>query len=84
MHASQTEAPAGQVILDAGGWISGPALKVQPRRLARDIRDDRVGEIMDQRQTSQGSIYDLRPVGGGREWEVPREFVQLLDKERQQ
>jgi hypothetical protein len=52
-----------------------------PRPLARVLRGGREGEVMDRRDTSHGVRYDLRPVGGGREWTVPREFVQLLDRE---
>ena len=49
------------------------------RHVARDTRTDKEGEVMD--ETSDGALIYLRPAGGGTEWEVPREFVQLLDGE---
>lgn len=51
------------------------------RPLARDLSNGRVGEIMDSRDTARGVRYDLRPVGGGLEWTVPEESMQLLDRE---
>ena len=39
------------------------------RTLVRDrANHSRVGEVMDQRSTSDGPRLDLRPPGGGREW----------------
>lgn len=40
----------------------------RPRQLVRDRTRGRVGEVMDQRSTSDGIRLDLRPPGGGREW----------------
>ena len=69
-----------EIVLDTGGWISGPALNVKHRQLARDIRSDRVGVLMaGPDEWGAKGQYWLRPVGGGIEWDVPREFVQLLD-----
>jgi hypothetical protein len=58
----------------------GPAPSTPHRQLARDIRSDRIGEVM---AKPAGIVrqYWLRPVGGGREWDVPKQFVQLLDAE---
>jgi len=50
----------------------------QHRLLARDVRTGRVGEVMAD-PAAPTYVYYLRPVGGGREWEVPRESVELLD-----
>lgn len=56
-----------------------------PRRtLARDTRNGREGEVMDRRETSHGVRYYLRPVGGGIEWSVPREFLQPIHDQGQQ
>lgn len=82
MQASQTEAPTPEVVLDSGSWISGPSLDVPHRRLARDVRTNRVGVIMatpDELGTQRQ--FWLRPVGGGIEWTAPREYVQLLTSE---
>ncbi|MGW2491331.1 hypothetical protein ACWCV9_29480 [Streptomyces sp. NPDC001606] len=38
---------------------------------ATDVRDGRVGEVMGR----VGGRVQLRPVGGGREWDCPPEFV---------
>ncbi|GHF18320.1 hypothetical protein E5082_16355 [Streptomyces griseoluteus] len=38
---------------------------------ALDVRDGRVGEVMGQ----VGGRVQLRPLGGGREWDVPPEHV---------
>lgn len=55
--------------------------ETKPRQLARDIRSDREGIIMacpDDRESGSRGRYWLRPVSGGREWEVPPQYVQLL------
>ena len=65
----------------APGTTPRRQIDVRTRDLARDLNNGRVGEIMDSRLTSHGMRYDLRPVGGGREWTVPEESVQLLDQE---
>lgn len=75
----QPDAPAAEVILDIGGWISGPARTVKRREIARDLRDGREGVVMatpDELGTRR--LYWLRPFGGGREWDVPKQFVLIL------
>lgn len=52
--------------------------ETKPRQLARDIQTGRVGEVMAD-PAAPTYVYYLRPVGGGREWEAPRESVELLD-----
>lgn len=55
------------------------ASNVNGRPLARDIRSDREGEILaSPGQWGARNRYWLRPSGGGREWEVPPEFVQII------
>lgn len=51
--------------------------EAKPRQLARDIRSGHEGEVMAE-PSSGGRNFWLRPVGGGREWEVPKQYVQLL------
>lgn len=51
--------------------------EAKPRQLARDIRSSREGVVMAEPGNASRN-YWLRPVGGGREWEVPRQYVQLL------
>ncbi|HEX5565622.1 MAG TPA: hypothetical protein VFY14_01550 [Streptomyces sp.] len=56
----------------------------RPRRVtigsvARDTRNDRVGDVMD---VHHGRVY-LRPLGGGREWEAPPHEVQPLTPREQ-
>jgi hypothetical protein len=55
---------------------------IEQRVLARDLRDDRVGEVMAEASTpgAKGQ-YWLRPVGGGTEWPVPVQEVEVLDRE---
>lgn len=48
------------------------------RDLARDTRDGKVGEVMD--ANHNGTLLYLRPVGGGIEWEVPRERVEIINR----
>lgn len=57
------------------------------RRLARDIRTDRIGEVMPspypENLRAPGApprAVNLRPIGGGVEWRVPREYVQLISE----
>lgn len=73
----QPEPPTTEIVLDTGGWLSGPMLHVQHRPLARDIRSDRVGEVM-AKPEGVTRMFWLRPVGGGIEWDVPKQFVQML------
>jgi hypothetical protein len=40
---------------------------------AVDVRDGRIGEVMGR----MGGYVQLRPVGGGREWDCPPESVGL-------
>lgn len=58
--------------------------KVERQRdLARDIRDGKEGEVMatpDEWQKGARGKYWLRPVGGGEEWPVPRQFVQIIER----
>jgi hypothetical protein len=49
------------------------------RRLVRDLSSNRVGEVMDENRA--GDRLFLRPVGGGREWEVDIDRVVDLDSE---
>ncbi len=49
------------------------------RQLARDVRNGREGEVMATPDPPGRRNYWLRPIGGGREWEVPKQYVQLLD-----
>ncbi|MGW5045516.1 hypothetical protein [Streptomyces griseoluteus] len=42
---------------------------------ALDVRDGRVGEVMGR----VGGRVQLRPLGGGREWEVPPEHLGEAD-----
>lgn len=56
--------------------------EAKPRQLARDVRTDTIGEVMakaDEWEKGSHGHYWLRPVGGGEEWSVPREFVQLIN-----
>jgi hypothetical protein len=41
------------------------------REYAVDLRDGRVGQVMGR----EGGYVQLRPVGGGREWDCPPEAV---------
>lgn len=50
------------------------------RDLARDIRSDTIGEVMATPDQAGISTYWLRPIGGGFEWQVPRQFVQIIDR----
>lgn len=59
-------------------------MPTRQRQLARDIRSGREGEVMAEPKPPGRRNYWLRPVGGGTEWEVPREFVQLLNREPEQ
>lgn len=57
-------------------------MPLQQRHLARDVRSDRTGKIT--YTSTDGHHVWLCPPGGGPEWYAPREFVQLLDSEREQ
>lgn len=70
--------PATEIVLDSGGWVSGPALDAPHRRLARDIRSDIIGEVMAEPGSERRNFWLRRP-GGGTEWEVPRRYMQWLD-----
>lgn len=63
--------------------MSGP-----PRRqLALDTRSGREGEIMPSPYPDPDTprrTVNLRPVGGGTEWSVPRKFLQLIHDPEQQ
>jgi hypothetical protein len=50
------------------------------RDLARDLRDGKEGEVMATPEQTGLSQYWLRPVGGGYEWQVPRQFVQIIER----
>lgn len=50
------------------------------RDLARDIRSDTVGEVMATPEQTGISTFWLRPVGGGCEWQVPRQYVQIIKR----
>ena len=50
------------------------------RDLARDIRSDTIGEVMATPDQAGINTYWLRPIGGGFEWQVPRQFVQIIDR----
>ncbi|WP_369037202.1 hypothetical protein [Streptomyces adonidis] len=39
---------------------------------ALDVRDGRIGEVMGR----EGGYVQLRPIGGGREWDCPREALE--------
>lgn len=55
--------------------------ETKPRQLARDIRSGREGVVMatpEERGSGSRGQFWLRPVTGGTEWSVPREYVQLL------
>lgn len=77
MQVSQTEKPKAEIVLDSGGWISGPGLAARHRPLARDTRTKRVGEVMVKAGAISANFW-LRPVGGGIEWEVPKQYIELL------
>ena len=49
------------------------------RPLVRDVRTNRVGEVMDRRNTSHGERIWLRPVGGGREWTASADDIEPVD-----
>lgn len=55
-------------------------MPTRQRDLARDIRTDRKGEVMAEPDGAAIKQYWLRPVGGGREWPVPREYVQIVQR----
>lgn len=50
------------------------------RDLARDIRSDIVGEVMATPDQTGVSTFWLRPVGGGYEWQVPRQYLQIIKR----
>jgi hypothetical protein len=50
------------------------------RDLARDIRSDTIGEVMATPEQIGISTFWLRPVGGGYEWQVPRQYVQIVER----
>lgn len=53
---------------------------MRERDLARDIRDGKEGEVMAEPNPPGRRNYWLRPVGGGTEWEVPREFIEIIER----
>lgn len=46
---------------------AGAQATAHARAYAVDVRDGRVGEVMGR----EGGYVQLRPVGGGREWDCP-------------
>lgn len=57
----------------------GCSMPTKPRQLARDVRSGKEGEVMAEPLPPGRRNYWLRPVGGGVEWEAPKQFVQLID-----
>jgi hypothetical protein len=57
--------------------ITADTTKPQPRRLVRDLSNNRIGEVM--AENIKGTRLYLRPVGGGLEWEAPADEVQDVD-----
>lgn len=53
--------------------------QVPTRKLVLDSRTRRIGEVMDK----QGPYYQLRPLGGGREWDARPEDLQQLSQEEE-
>lgn len=51
-----------------------------PRELARDAHG-RLGEVMDRFSTRTGVRVWLRPLGGGREWEVDGSTITLVERD---
>jgi hypothetical protein len=51
----------------------------KPRDLARDTRDGKVGEVMATPEQAGIKTYWLRPVGGGVEYQVPREYIEIIE-----
>lgn len=47
------------------------ATRVREVTYALDVRDGRIGEVMGR----EGGYVQLRPVGGGREWDCPPEAL---------
>ena len=71
----------GEDQLSPSAATPGPAPSTpKPRRIARDLRTQREGVVM-AAPSAHSRRYWLRPRGGGIEWEVPKEFVQLLNYE---
>lgn len=52
------------------------------RDLARDTRDGKQGEVMAEPGESGRDLFWLRPEGGGREWDVPREHVEIIERRK--
>jgi hypothetical protein len=50
------------------------------RDLARDTRDGKVGEVMAEPGQASRHHYYLRPVGGGLEWDVRAEHVEIIKR----
>lgn len=50
------------------------------RDLARDIRSDTIGEVMATPEQVGINTFWLRPVGGGVEWPVPRQYVEIVKR----
>jgi hypothetical protein len=48
------------------------------RRRVRDLRNDRIGEVMATKL--KGTVLYLRPVGGGVEWEAPADGVEDVEQ----
>lgn len=48
------------------------------RDLARDMSSGKVGEVMD--ENHNGTLLYLHPVGGGLEWEVKTEHVEIIER----
>lgn len=55
-------------------------MPTKPRDLARDTRDGKEGEVMATPDQIGYNQYWLRPVGGGYEYPVPREYVQIIKR----
>ncbi|WP_031508080.1 hypothetical protein [Streptomyces megasporus] len=53
--------------------------RVEVGSMARDVRDGRVGDVMD---VHPGRVW-LRPLGGGREWDARPEEVRPLTPREQ-
>lgn len=50
------------------------------RDLARDLRDGKEGEVMATPDQVGFKTFWLRPVGGGFEWQVPREYIEIIKR----
>lgn len=52
--------------------------ETKPRDLARDTRDGKEGEVMAEPGQFGHNCYWLRPIGGGYEYQVPQEYVEIV------